>query len=111
MNEAKKTARDTPLSVGIENDQLVVRIGIDTLAFCAQPENGGPVLDTQTLACRVDSRRARQWAKDVVREMTDEAENGDTPLCKFLDKMMCSAAENGSMAIHYKKKKKKGVGA
>ncbi len=37
-------SKDTPLSVEIEDDQLVLRIGIDTLAFCSSRKNGGPLL-------------------------------------------------------------------
>lgn len=85
---------NTPLKADVENGILTVQIGIETLEWASKPENGGPLE-----GCKVDGRQRREWANDVVREMTRENEIGESPLGKFLDSMMEAAANNGSAAL------------
>jgi hypothetical protein len=83
-----------PLIAEVVGGRLVASIGIETLVWASAAKNGGPLED-----CEVDGRRRREWAEDVVREMTRENEIGESPLGKFLDEMMDKAANNGSGAL------------
>lgn len=95
MSTTKKL-QDTPLSATVEDGQLVIRIGVNTLEFCTQPKNGGHLED-----CKVDARKRFQFAKDVVLAMCKEEDNGDTPLTLFLDEMIQDAADSGRVALIY----------
>lgn len=87
-------SQNTPLKAEVSDGILMVKIGIETLEWASKPENGGPLED-----CAVDGRRRREWAEDVVREMTRENEIGESPLGEFIDSMMEKAANNGSTAL------------
>ena len=94
---AKQTDGDnknTPLDATVVADMLVITIGVETLAWAADPKNGGK-LDN----CKVDGRRRRQFAQDVARAMCEEDEVGNSPLNAFIDEMMEAAAEAGSGAL------------
>jgi hypothetical protein len=84
---------DTPLTVKIEDGQLVIRIGIDRLdGHDFHPDFPElPIMDRQ------------QWAKDVAYELERDRGDGATPLCLCLDAAMVSALEMGSAAIDYKR--------
>lgn len=84
---------ELPLTIGIEGQQLVIRIGISTLAFCTHAEVGGPLPED----CKVVSERA--WAKDVVAAMKIEEEDGATVINKAIDTAMKDAFYNGSTAV------------
>lgn len=85
---------NTPLRAEVKDGKLVVEIGIKTLEWASRPKNGGTLE-----RCKVDGRRRREWAEDVVREMERENEVGESPLMRFLDEMMEKAADNGSGAL------------
>ncbi len=91
--------KDTPLQVNIEDGQLVIRIGVDTLAFCALAKHGGPLAENERVT---DST---QFTEDVITELVREEENGDTPLTALLDEMIRMATENGCIAIRTLKRK------
>lgn len=88
----------TPLSVTVEQGELIIRIGIETLEFCSRPENGGPLVK-----CKVDARRRLQFTKDVAYELERQEGDGTTPLAFLLDAMMIAAAHAGSSALIYEK--------
>jgi hypothetical protein len=90
--EAKFTAE-------IDGGQLVVKIGVNVLAFAALRKNGGPLVENERVT---DSD---QFAKDVLCELSKEEENGDTPLYKLIDQAIRDAAENGCIAIRTLKRK------
>ena len=92
---------DQRLSAKVEDGELVIRIGINTVAwaFDHDPENN--VYDEKK-AEYVQAAKvldAAEFANDVVIEMTNEEEDGTTPLDLFLDKMCRKAANQGSAAI------------
>ncbi len=91
---------NTPLVVEIVDRVLVVKIGVETLEWASRPENGGPLID-----CKVDKRRRLDWARDVANEAEKQDEVGSTPLIEFFDGMMQKAADNGSSALLFPKKK------
>jgi hypothetical protein len=82
--------KDQPLQIGIENEQLVIRIGISALAFGVQ---SGDDWSGEVIADEL------QFAKDVVRELEREDEAGSTKFHFLLDELANKAVENGSAAI------------
>lgn len=92
--EPTKDPAKEPLLAEVAAGRLVMSIGVETLVWASSAKNGGPLE-----GCKVDGRRRREWANDVMREMTRENEIGESPLGKFLDSMMEAAANNGSGAL------------
>lgn len=95
-----KSETDKPLGCEVEGEQLVIRIGVSTLAWAAKKRNGGPVPDNLGM---VDKP---QWAKDVANRIMHEDEVGNTMLCEMLDEAMQSAMDDGSTALRYPKTKR-----
>lgn len=93
--------KDQPLKCSVEDDELVIRVGIDTLAVCFEEADENNPFDEKLN----DFRRQFavidkvEFANDVALAMNDEAENGDTPLNLFLDKMTQAAADDGTLGI------------
>lgn len=98
MTTAKRNA---PLSACIEGNQLVVRIGIDTLAFsaehCPRFYDADKPLDADGPYVRVTNKR--ELAKDIVRELLREEEDGTNPLHVLLDDAIEAAREDGSLGF------------
>lgn len=95
-------AKDQPLVTEIEDGELRIRIGIDTLKFSAEnspddricwfdEESGEFVAHEITDAC--------QFAQDVLRELNREEEDGTTPLHICIDNAIVGAIEDGSIAV------------
>lgn len=83
---------DTPLHARIEDNQLVIRIGIDRL-------DGH---DCHPDFPELPIRDRHQWARDVLDELERDRGDGATPLCLMLDEAMKEALAMGSSAIDYK---------
>lgn len=94
-----KQNKDKPLTVEVKDDQLIIKVGIGTIAHCTMSEMGGP-LNEKKVSLR--EGQELQWAKDISYEINMEDDGGNTPLYKFLDKMMIKASENGSAALEWK---------
>lgn len=90
---------DTPLSIAVENDCIVIRIGIATHAFCALAKNGGPLAENERISDPL------QFAKDMCSELSHEDELGATPLTNRLDACIVRAAEQGSTGVRTLKRK------
>ena len=95
--------KDQPLSCKLEGDELVIRIGIDTLAWAAQSEGREPFWtydwEKADFVQRWKVIDNLEWAKDVVREITREEEDGSSPLTNLLDKASEDALDQGSIAV------------
>ena len=91
-----KTPAGLPLTIGVEGDQLVIRIGVDTLAWCFEISNDNQPYDEKV----GDFRRkfkvldAHKFAKGVGIGLQDEEEDGSTPLTKILDEAYIRAVED-----------------
>jgi hypothetical protein len=91
-----KTPAGLPLTVGVEGDQLVIRIGVDTLAWCFEISEGNQPFDEKAN----DFRRAwkvtdkYRFAKGVASGLCNEEEDGSTPLTDILDKACIDAIES-----------------
>jgi hypothetical protein len=94
---------DQPLSCKIENDELVVRIGIDTLAEAAEYEGREPFWrydeDFGNIVQDWKIVDNLGWAQDIVLELNKEKEDGSTPLTDLLDKMSENALDQGSLSV------------
>lgn len=83
----------------IEGDELVIRCGLATLATAAEnypemfeyPRNQWPPF------ARVTDRD--EFAKEVVRSLNHEEEDGSGPLTNLFDKAINHAIENGALGI------------
>lgn len=93
--------KDTPLSVKIVDGDLVIRIGVDTLAFCfdRHEENNQWDEGKEDFIQKLKIIDPDGFAKDVLIEMGREEENGSTPLTDFLDAMSQAAVEQGSIYV------------
>lgn len=92
---------DSSLSVKIEGDELVIRVGIDQMAYAFEecPLNdifNEEIENWKKLFKVVDSR---VFVKDVISSMLHEAEDGSSPLILFLEEMCVNAVENGSLGV------------
>ena len=85
-----------PLMIGVEKDELIIRIGIDTLAYAFEIGE-----ENQTFAKKANDFR-RSWkvtdkhkfAKDVGIALGNEEEDGSTLLTKIFDEAYIHAVEN-----------------
>lgn len=76
--------KDSPLTVKVENDQLIISIGINTLAFASAWENGGPVENLE-----IEKGGEQKWAESIAQEMLwDNTLDDPRPITKFLDEMI-----------------------
>lgn len=96
----QKSETDSPLGCEIEGEQLVIRIGVSTLAWASKKRNGGVVPDNYRMVDKL------QWAKDVANEIMHEDEVGNTMLCDMLDEAMQSAMDDGSTGLGYPQTKR-----
>ena len=99
---SKPTGKDLPLKVKIEGKQLVMRIGIDTLAFWIEhcPRFYDDETNPDPPFCKVTDKM--EAAKDVLRALCSEREDGSGPLSDFLDDAIVAASEDGSIGFVFK---------
>lgn len=83
-----------PLTVSIEKDELVIRIGVATLKFAVE---AGPRFEEEEDAPKIID--AAVFAKDVLHELLDEDEEGSTRVHALLDDAAWAAVENGSEGV------------
>lgn len=93
---------EQPLVVAIENEQLVIRVGVNVIAFVAEKSEKFQEYNMRT--GQYDSlyrvADAAQLASDVVRALNKEQEDGTTPVHLLLDEAIEQAADDGSMGFH-----------
>jgi hypothetical protein len=92
-----------PLTAKVENGELVIRIGVDTLAYAAAIGNRFHYFDPSKneYMRSVAITDAAQFAKDVGHAMTNESEDGSSALTNFLDQMAEDAIGDGSEGCAY----------
>jgi hypothetical protein len=93
--------RDTPLSVKLHDGDLIIRIGIDRLAFCAERQDDWNPFDPEhnDFVQKWYVSDKSEFAKDVCRQLQAEEEDGSTPLSDLLDKVCTAAMEDGSTGV------------
>ena len=96
MKTTKIKPAETPLSVTIQDHQIVIRIGIDTLEFAARAENGGSLGE----GAKVANRKA--FAREIVHELiNEEEEDGSNLVHRMFDKAIDRLAENGAECLEF----------
>lgn len=91
-----ETPAGLPLKIGVEGDQLVIRIGVDTLAFCFEISDDNQPFDDEAN----DFRRSwkvidrHKFAEGVARGLQIQEEDGSTPLTRILDNACMRAVED-----------------
>jgi hypothetical protein len=101
MESWEEKNADTPLKITVEDGCLVIRIGVNVIAFAAEEmEVNNPFDETLDDFKRLWSiTDPEQFTKDLIREIEREEEDGTTPLALFLDKMCLNAIEDGTEAV------------
>ena len=91
-----KTPAGLPLTIGVEGDQLVIRIGVDTLAFCFEIGEDNQPFDEKANDFRRSWRVTdkHKFAKGVANGLRNEEEDGSTPVTKILDAACIDAIES-----------------
>lgn len=90
--EEDQMGKEQGLTVEITNGELTIRIGVDSLAWAA--EHSDEYFDGCKCVLQVlDNDR---FAKDVLRELDREEEDGTTPVHMLLDKAIDAAVNQGS---------------
>ena len=85
-----------PLTIGVEGDELVIRIGVDTLQFAFEIGEDNQPFDDEVN----DFRRSwkvtdkHKFARGVGNALCNEEEDGSTPLTKVLDEAYIHAVED-----------------
>ena len=85
------------LIIGVEKDELVIRIGVNTLAFAFEISEDNQFFDEMEAN---DFRRAfkvvdkHKFARGVALGLMSEEEDGSTPITKVLDEAFIHAVEN-----------------
>lgn len=92
-----KATSEQPLKVGIEAGRVVISIGITTLGE-AIVGPGSPVKREVPHAKITDHA---QFAREVVRALKSEEEDGTTPVHKLLDGVALEFLENGADGIDF----------
>lgn len=97
-DEGRPFNMNTPLTVAIEGENLVIRIGLECLAFGAEncPD---PFFWDEQGRRRVKIFDRAVWAKEMLRQLCHEEEDGTTPVDTLLDDMAMKAIEDGAQGV------------
>lgn len=92
-----KTLAGRPLKIGVEKGELVIRIGIDTLAWCFEIGEGNQSFDDEANDFRREFKvtDVKKFAEGVANALCDEEEDGSTPITRILDSAFIRAVEDG----------------
>ena len=104
MNKKKrfnKGSSDQPLSIELRGRELVIRVGVGTLAWAFEHDTENNQWDDEKnnfiQGWKVSDQK--EFAKDVKHEALREEEDGTTPLILFFDQLCRAAADQGSLGI------------
>ena len=96
-----KRGKNRPLTTEIKGNELVIKIGINTLSWAFEhSDDNNPWNEKQDKFIRVwKVTDIAQFAKDVMYELRSEEEDGSSPLINFLDRACQDAVNEGSIGI------------
>jgi hypothetical protein len=96
IDTESKTPAGLPLTIGVEGDQLVIRIGVDTLAFCFEIGENNQPYDEKAGDFRREFKVTdrHKFAKGVGLGMQTEREDGSTLLIDVIDRACTKAVED-----------------
>lgn len=101
VNRDWGNSKEQPLTCKIEGQQLVIRIGIDTLAFVAEhcPKFFDYEKHVKTGPPYASVLNPEELASDVCSMLQKEEEDGTTPLHILIDDAIEAARDDGSLAF------------
>jgi len=96
-----KRGKNRPLTTEIKGNELVITIGVNTLAFAFEhSDDNNPWNGKQHKFIRTwKVTDIAQFAKDVMYELLSEEEDGSSPLSNFFDRACQNALNEGSIGI------------
>lgn len=96
-------AKEAELSVKIENEELVIRVGISTLckAVRQSPSIDNAVMEAGCDESVVEITDEAVFAEAILGALNDEEEDGSTPVHRLLDAAAESAIEQGCEGIEF----------
>jgi hypothetical protein len=101
-----------PLEAKIAGGVLYITIGIGTLTWAANEKfendafienEGRDEIHKETKPIKVLTKNRKGFALNVVREMENSSESGETPLIHFFDDIIDEVVSNGSEFVEYPK--------
>lgn len=97
----KVDARNSPLRTSVEGGELVIRVGVDTLAFSAENSLNNWKFDDaeNTYKKLYEVTDHDQFALDVAREVESEYEIGQSLLTRMLDTAAEECFNNGANSM------------
>lgn len=86
--------RNLPLQASVQGGILIIAIGVETLAWAADAQNGGPFEETKVVDADI-------FAVDVCAQIMNEGQgyNNEPEVGRFLDQRMVAACEHGSAGL------------
>ena len=96
-------AKDTELEVKIENEELVIRVGISTLCTAVRQCQviDHAVMDADGDEGAVEITDEAVFAKEILHALEQEEEDGSTPVHRMLDAAANWAIEQGCEGIEF----------
>lgn len=93
--------RTLPLEVEVKNYELVIRIGLESLAYAADQSDLFNPYDPEKykFVRQFQVTDAEDWAEDIKRELTREEEDGSSMLTNLFDKAFEKALDQGSLGV------------
>ena len=85
------------LSIGIEGDHLVIRIGVDCLCNITEMADTWPARNEDGEPCKILDRA--QFLKELVGELERDDEQGATSIHLAFDQAALGVMESGSEAV------------
>jgi hypothetical protein len=95
------TNKDRPLCAKVQGNEVVIRIGIDTLAFAFDHSDENRPWDhnRNEYVQQWKVTDPKQFAKDFVHELLTEEEDGSSNLSNFFDRICEDTANEGTIGI------------
>lgn len=92
---------DTPLGLGIEDGQIVIRLGVRTNVWAFEHSNDNNPFDDakRDFVQKYRVIDPEEFAQDIICAMQEEAEDGSSPLSDFFDRMDEAAVNDGSIGV------------
>jgi len=96
-----KRGKNRPLTVEVKGNELIIKIGINTLSWAFEhSDDNNPWDEKQHKFIRTwKVTDIAQFAKDVMYELLSEEEDGSSSLSNFFDRACQDALNEGSIGI------------
>lgn len=105
----KKPRREQRLTAEVIGNRIVISIGINTAAWATNEHPDFYTYDEKVRdwTHKIQVTDIRAFAKEIVRAMLNEREDGSTITTDFMDKAILDAVEDGAVGVEFLKEPKK----